>query len=232
MVILDINALTFHLDKIHFALINYIMNIHFVNIITKSIVSLTNKLVYKIYKLIYKIILIMSNYIELLTWEFCASDELIIALETLCMLEPTVTIISSECTNNRWTYIVGVFNNAYLTKQMNLTFRSYLKSLNIKYCKYISIGIYGFTKKCLQYNTQEILKKYIELFKKNEIKIISYNTIYGTPLINKYTKTIGVPGIVSLATLVNPAYDTMLIFHVNNVEEAEKILAETYPIAN
>lgn len=174
----------------------------------------------------------MSNYIELITWEFCASDELIIALETLCMLSPTVTIISSECANNKWTYIVGVFNNAYLTKQMNLTFKSNLQSLNVNYDKYISIGIYGFTKKCLQYNTQEILKKYIELFQKNDIKIISYNTIYGTPLSKKYTKTIGVTGIVTLATLVNPAYDTMLIFHVNKLEQAEKLLEETYPIAN
>ena len=174
----------------------------------------------------------MSNYIELITWEFCAKDEIIIALETLCILEPTVTIISSESTNNKWTYIVGVFNNAYLTKQMNTTFKSYLKSLNIKYKKYISIGVYGFTKKCLQYNTQEILKKYIELFEKNNIIIISYNTIYGTPLTPKYTKTIGIGGIVTIATLVNPAYDTMLIFHVNNTKKAECLLIDTYPIAN
>jgi hypothetical protein len=174
----------------------------------------------------------MSNYIELITWEFCAKDEIIIALETLCLLQPTITIISSESTNNKWTYIVGVFNNAYLTKQMNSKFKSYLKSLNIKYHKYISIGVYGFTKKCLQYNTQLILKKYIELFQNNEIELISYNTIYGTPLTNKYTKSIGVSGVLTIATLVNPAYDIMLIFHVNNNEKAEKVLTDNYPIAN
>lgn len=174
----------------------------------------------------------MTTNIKLTTFELETSIEQIIALETFIQLDPKVNIISSQLLNSKWTYIVGIYNDSYNTNVMNDTFRGYLNSLQIKYREYLSLGIYGFTNKGLQYNLELLLQKYLELFHYNNIKVFSYNTIYKTPLYEKNTTIIGIKDVISLDTFANPAYDIMLIFHLNDICKSEKILSQTSPIGN
>jgi len=150
----------------------------------------------------------------------------------LIQLSPQINVILSEKVDNKWTYIVGVYNDVYSTTLMNTTFRSYLCPLCIKFKEYISLGVYGFNKTKYQYNSDLLLKEYINLFNKNKIVVISYNTVYRTPLYTANTTIIGITNIVTIDTLASPVYDTMLIFNVNNLCKAEKLLRTTKPIGD
>lgn len=174
----------------------------------------------------------MTSYINLNTFEVKGAIEQIIALETLIQLQPTINIISSMCVNSKWTFIVGVYNDDYNTNFMNKTFRNYLSSLKLEFREYISVGIYGFRNKTLQYNTDLILKKYIELFEENKIKIISYNIVNTTPLSQKNNTIIGIADVYVPYVLIDSSVETLLIFHINNLTKVEHLLKTTKPIGN
>ena len=68
------------------------------------------------------------------TFEFSASNQ---KMDYLIFLNNPffgnkINIISSIYNNSKWIYIVGISNNEYLTKKMNIQFEYNLISLKIK----------------------------------------------------------------------------------------------------
>ena len=154
------------------------------------------------------------------TFEFSASNE---KMDYLIFLNNPffgnkINIISSIYNNSKWIYIVGISNNEYLTKKMNIQFEYNLKSLKIKYKKYYSLTIYEFPNKINNLTLQYLIRRIMILFTLNDIKILSYILLdrnihfFDIPIISRY--------IIKERTNNN----IILLFKVNKFNKAEELL--------
>lgn len=154
------------------------------------------------------------------TFEFSASNQ---KMDYLIFLNNPffgnkINIISSIYNNSKWIYIVGISNNEYLTKKMNIQFEYNLKSLKIKYKKYYSLTIYEFPNKINNLTLQYLIRRIMILFTLNDIKILSYILLdrnihyFDIPIISHY--------IIKEQTNNN----IILLFKVNKFNKAEELL--------
>lgn len=135
-----------------------------------------------------------------------------------------IEIIYQSCTNYKWKYVVGVYNNIYLTKKMNFEFEKNLKKLKIKYKKYCQLGIYGFTTTGDDTILQYLIRRIMILFALNNIKILSYNLIDSNPLVNVRPKPYPLIGLYNTIPSSDRILGVMLLYKVNKLGLANELL--------
>jgi hypothetical protein len=169
----------------------------------------------------------MSTFQKFQTFEFKTSNDNIKKLIDLNnpYFGTKIQIITSYSTKFKWIYVVGVYNDEYETNLMNKKFEENLKKLDIKYNKYCSLGVYGFTDIGDDTMLQYLIRRIMILFTTNNVKVISYTLVDGNPLVDVRKKPYPIIRLYDTIPVSKRILGVMLLYRVNKIKKAQKLLA-------